>query len=270
MINRNTPRFADIKLENGVRLRYAEQGNKEGLPVILLHGYSDSSFSYSRVMPLMDARYRVFALDQRGHGESDRPVSGYKFADFASDVLAFMDAKNLSKAIIVGHSMGSFVAQHIALSVPKRIEKLILIGSATTIHNNAVLDLQKEVDDLEDPVPIDFIREFQYGTAFQKLPEDFMNRIIAESLKLPANVWHEAMKGMLAADSKSELGKIKVPTLILWGEKDSIFPRSEQDALLSAIPDSALKVYEKVGHNPHWEKPKLFVKDVEKFLNGGN
>ena len=94
-INRNTPRFADIKLENGVRLRYAEQGKKSGLPVILLHGYSDSSFSYSRVMPLMDEKYRVFALDQRGHGESDRPASGYKFADFASDVVAFMDAKNL-------------------------------------------------------------------------------------------------------------------------------------------------------------------------------
>lgn len=270
MINRNTSRFADIKLENGVRLRYAEQGNKEALPVILLHGYSDSSFSYSRVMLLMDARYRVFALDQRGHGESDRPVSGYKFADFASDVLKFMDAKNLSKAILVGHSMGSFVAQHIAVNAPERVDKLILIGSAATIHNNVVLDLQKEVGSLEDPVPIDFIREFQSGTVFQKLPDAFFDRVIDESKKLPARVWREAMKGMLAADSKSELGKIKAPTLILWGDKETIFSRSEQDALLSAIPDSSLKVYEDVGHNPHWEKPKIFVKDVEKFLNGGN
>jgi hypothetical protein len=53
-------------------------------------------------LPLMNAKYRMFALDQRGHGDSDRPASGYKFSDFAADVVAFMDAKNLKKAVVVG------------------------------------------------------------------------------------------------------------------------------------------------------------------------
>jgi pimeloyl-ACP methyl ester carboxylesterase len=266
-MNGNTPRFADIELKTGLRLRYAEQGNEDGLPIILLHGYSDSSFSYSRVMPLMSEKYRVFALDQRGHGDSDKPLNGYTFADFAADVLAFMDAKNFKKAVIVGHSMGSHIAQRVAITAPERVEKLVLIGSATTLRNDAVFELQEAVNEFKDTVPIEFVRDFQYSTAYRKLPEEFMNQVVAESMKLPAQVWREVMTGMLAADSKSELGKIKSPTLIMWGEKEVYFLRDEQDALLSAIPNSILKVYEKVGHNPHWEHPEQFVKDLEEFLN---
>jgi alpha-beta hydrolase superfamily lysophospholipase len=101
--NRTISRSADIQLKTGVRLHYIEQGNVEGSPVILLHGYSDSSYSYSRVLPLMNAKYRIFVLDQRGHGDSDCPWSGYNFSDFADVVVAFMDAKKLKKATIVGH-----------------------------------------------------------------------------------------------------------------------------------------------------------------------
>ena len=99
-----------------MRLRYAEQGNPKGQPVILLHGYSDSWFSYSRILPLIDKKYDVYVPDQRGHGDSDRPVSGDTFLDFAADVIAFMDAKGLKEATIVGHSMGSFVAQHVGVA----------------------------------------------------------------------------------------------------------------------------------------------------------
>jgi pimeloyl-ACP methyl ester carboxylesterase len=250
-----------------VRLRYAEQGDANGLPVIMLHGYTDSSVSYSRVLPLMSAKYRIFALDQRGHGDSDRPASGYKFSDFAADVVAFMDAKKLKKAIIVGHSMGSFVAQQVAVTAPERVEKLILIGSATTVRNNVVSDLQKAVGELKDSVPNEFAREFQYSVVHQPPPDEFMNRVIAESLKVPARVWRDVMKGMLAADAKSQLGKIKAPTLIIWGDKENVFPRAEQDLLVSAIPNAVLKVYAETGHCPNWEKPEQFVKDFEEFIN---
>ncbi|HKG95645.1 MAG TPA: alpha/beta fold hydrolase, partial [Gemmatimonadaceae bacterium] len=87
------PRFDDVRLPTGVRLRYAEQGDPSGHPIILLHGYSDSWFSYSGVLPLLPERYHVYALDLRGHGESDRPAAGYAMRDLAADVVAFMDAK---------------------------------------------------------------------------------------------------------------------------------------------------------------------------------
>src|SRR6266545_3156736 len=102
-----TLRFATADLETGLRLRYAEQGDPTGPAIILLHGYSDSWFSWSEVLPRLSPAYHVFALDQRGHGDSERPADGYGVSDFAADVLAFMNAAGLPTATVVGHSMGS-------------------------------------------------------------------------------------------------------------------------------------------------------------------
>jgi pimeloyl-ACP methyl ester carboxylesterase len=77
--------------------------------VIRLHGYTDSWFSFSRVLPLLAATYQVYALDQRGHGNSDRPACGYSSAAFAADAIAFIDAVGLQQATFVGHSMGRLV-----------------------------------------------------------------------------------------------------------------------------------------------------------------
>ena len=91
----------------------------------MLHGFTDSWFSSSRVLPLLDNKYRVYILDQRGHGDSDRPVGGYALPQF-------------------GHCMGSFVSQHVASEAPDRVSKLVLIASATSFRNNTVLELQRE------------------------------------------------------------------------------------------------------------------------------
>ncbi|HEX5886025.1 MAG TPA: alpha/beta fold hydrolase, partial [Pyrinomonadaceae bacterium] len=185
--------FSNATLKTGVRLRYAYKGDPTGTPVILLHGYGDSWFSYSPILPLLDKKYRVYIPDQRGHGDSDRPSDGYALKQFAADVVAFMDAMNVKQATIVGHSMGSFVAQHVAAQVPERVNKLVLIGSATRIRNNVVTDLQREVNALTDPMPEKFVRDFQTGVAFKPLPQEFLNGVVKESLKLPAHVWREVM-----------------------------------------------------------------------------
>jgi pimeloyl-ACP methyl ester carboxylesterase len=259
-------RFNNVRLKTGVRLRYATQGKASGRPIIMLHGYPDSSFSYSRVLPLLSVNYRIYVLDQRGHGDSERPASGYGIPDLAADVLAFMDAKGLKQTIIVGHSMGSFVAQHVAAAAPERVTRLVLIGSATTLRNNVVVDLHQAVSALRDPVPEKFVREFQQSTVFQPVPSKFMDRVVSESLKLPARVWQAVINGFLAPEANARLDKIKAPTLIVWGDKDAIFPRSEQDGLVSAIPTAVLKVYLETGHDPHWERPEQFVKDLDGFL----
>lgn len=136
-----TPRFADVTLATGVRLRYAEQGDRGGPAVILLHGYSDSWFSWSRVMPLIPARYHVIAPDQRGHGDSDKPEGGYAMRDMAADVLSLMDALHLERATVVGHSMGSFIAQQIAVAASGRVERLVLVGSAPAFRRMSGVDV---------------------------------------------------------------------------------------------------------------------------------
>ena len=186
---------------------------------------------------------------------------------FAADVVAFMDAMNIRKATLVGHSMGSFVAQHVAAQAPERVNKLVLIGSATKIRNNVVSDLQREINDLTDPLSEKFVRDFQTGVAFQPLPQEFLNGVVKESMKLPARVWREVMAQMLAPEADVELGKIKSPTLIIWGDKEMIFPRSEQDSLVAALRNAVLKVYTDTGHAPNWERPEQVAKDLQAFMN---
>ena len=259
--------FSNAQLKTGIRVRYAFKGDPSGVPVILLHGYGDSWFSFSPILPLLDNKYRVYILDQRGHGDSDRPVGNYALKQFAEDVLAFMDAVNVNKATVVGHSMGSFVAQHVAAIAPERVNKLVLVGSATKIRNNVVSDLHREINTLTDPVPEKFILDFQTGVAFQPLPQDFLKGVVKESRKLPARVWQEVMTQMLSPEADVQLAKIKAPTLIIWGDKEQIFPRSEQDALVALLKNSLLKVYPDTGHAPNWERPERFAKDLQEFLN---
>ena len=215
----------------------------------------------------MDPNHRIYVLDQRGHGDSDRPASGYEMPDLANDVLAFMDAKGIKRATIVGHSMGSFVAQHVAATAPERVPRLVLVGSAASMHNDIVRELHKAVRDLRDPVPATFVREFQESTVFRPVPIEFMNRVVKESLKLPARVWQALIAGFLAKNANAELSKISARTLVIWGEKDGIFSRSEQDSLSSALPKAVFKVYLETGHGPHWERPEQFVKDLGEFID---
>jgi pimeloyl-ACP methyl ester carboxylesterase len=260
-------RVADVRLTTGVRLRYAEGGDPEGRPVILLHGYTDSGFTFSRALPHFDPSWRVYIPDQRGHGDSERPAGGYTFPDFVADVIAFMDAKGIRRATLVGHSMGSIVAQGVALAAPERIDRLVLVGSATTVRNEVVEEFRQAVEKLSDPVPEEFAREFQVSCVHHPVPNEFMDRIVAQSRKAPARVWKAVVAGMLAGDYKARLSDIRTPTLIIWGDRDAFFLRAEQDSLAAALPNAVLKVYPETGHCPNWERPEQFAQDLKDFIN---
>jgi len=264
-----SPRFRNVRLSTGVRLHYAEQGDTTSTsePIILLHGLSDSWFSFSLVLPLLSAQHRVYALDQRGHGNSDRPASGYHMRDLAADVIAFMDAKKIVRATIVGHSMGSFVAQQVAVAAPKRVSRLVLVGSTTTPRTIAgMTGLVDAVKSFSDPVPTSFLREFQVSTVYQGVSSEFIDRAVAESAKLPARVWRELAAGLLATDPPLPLGRSNIPTLVIWGENDTYCLRPEQDALVALIRSALLKAYANTGHAVHWERPTVFSRDVLAFI----
>jgi pimeloyl-ACP methyl ester carboxylesterase len=260
-------RFADARLTTDVRLRYAEWGDPAGRPIILLHGYTDSWFTFTRALPYFDPGWRVYIPDQRGHGDSERPAGGYTYPDFAADVIAFMDAKGIKRATLVGHSMGSIIAQGVAIAAPERVERLVLVGSTATVRNEGVREFQQAVEKLVDPVPEEFAREFQVSCIYHPVPNEFMDHIIAQSQKLPARVWKAVIAGMLAGDYKAQLGRIQTPTLIVWGDKDAFFSRADQDALVAALPNAVLKVYPETGHCPNWERPEQFAQDLKDFIN---
>jgi non-heme chloroperoxidase len=263
--------FATTPLETGLRLHYAEQGDLRGEAIVFLHGYSDSWFSFSRVLPLLSPEYHAFALTQRGHGDSDKPQCCYTPEDFAADVDAFMEALGIEEATLVGASTGALFAQRVALSYPRRVSRLVLVGAQTPANeaNEVVLGLQEEVRALEDPVPPEFVRAFQEGTIHQPVPQEFLDTVVSESLKLPARVWRDYLEGAVLSidhDYVLPLREIDVPTLMLWGEQDPLFPREEQERLAAAIPGATLKVYPETGHAVHWDRPEWVVRDLEEFM----
>ena len=259
-------RIADVGPRTGIRLRYLEQGDPAGPAVILLHGLADSSFSFSRILPGLSSRYRALALDQRGHGHSDRPADGYRPRRMAEDVLALMDALEIERAVLVGHSMGTFVAQQAALVAPARIAGLVLIGSAPSARNEVILEVQRSLIPQSEAVPEEFVREFQLSTMHHPVPDEFLAGVIAESLKVPARVWRAALDGLIEQEHFDGLGERRTPVLLLWGELDAIFSRGDQEALLAALPVASLRVYRETGHAPHWERPDDVLRDLEEFL----
>jgi pimeloyl-ACP methyl ester carboxylesterase len=260
------PRVADVRLSTRVRLCYLEQGEPAGPVVILLHGLADSSFSFSRILPGLSGGYRVYALDQRGHGDSERPADGYGPRDLAADVLAFMDALGVERAVLVGHSMGTFVAQQAALAAPGRFAGLVLMGSAPTARNEVLLEVQRSLAALPETVPEEFVKEFQLSTMHRPTPDEFLARVVAESLKAPSRVWRAALGGLLEEEPFTGLIEERTPVLLLWGELDAIFSRADQEALLAALPAGTLREYRETGHAPHWERPREVVRDLERFL----
>jgi pimeloyl-ACP methyl ester carboxylesterase len=259
------PLFANPELGTGIRLRYAEQGNPANPAVILLHGYTDSWRSWSLVMPGIPADYHVLAPDLRGHGDSERPAGGYHMRALAIDVLALMDAKGIDRATVVGHSMGSLVAQQMADLAPHRVERMVLIGAGRTVRNATGMDeFARAVSGLRDPVPARFAWDFQMSTVHLEPPAQFMDQAISASLRLPARVWRATMTGML--ETPEVRGGARMPVLILWGEQDAVFGRAEQDALLDAYPGARLVAYAETGHAPHWERPERVISDLRNFL----
>jgi non-heme chloroperoxidase len=267
MARPNGTQFATARLGTGPRLHYAERGDKEGEAIVFLHAYADSWFSYGRVLPLLSPAYHALAPDQRGHGDSDKPECCYAADDFAADVDAFMDALAIEEATLVGDSSGGLIAQRVALDYPHRVSRLVLIGSPTTlVTNEIVIEAGGDLLALEDPISPEFVREFAESTIHHPVPEEFLERTVSESLKVPARVWRDYYEGVLTIDDTARLGEIGAPTLILWGERDAVLAREEQERRAAAIPDATLRVYPDTGHLVHWERPEWVVRDLEAFI----
>ena len=261
-----TVRFGTVRLASGPSLRYAAQGEIAGEAVLLLHGWPDSWLSFSRMLPFVPPRFRVIVPDQRGFGESDRPVSGYDGSNMAADAVDLLDALSIERATIVGHSFGSFVARRVALARPDRVARLVLIGSAMSADTPTTRDVHAELMTLPDPVPPGFARAFQASTIFHPIPGEFFEDLVAESLKLPARLWKTVLEQLLAYDDRHELTRISAPTLLIWGERDALFPRQDQYALAAAIPGARLTVYRDTGHCPNWERPHRVAADLVEFM----
>ena len=249
------------ELANGLRLSYAEKGTNHGTPLILLHGIADSWRIFEPLLAELPESVHVYALSQRGHGDSDRPATGYRTSDFVEDLLLFMDALHIPKAIVVGASSGGFAARNFAASYPERTAGLILLGSPSTLAARPNLFAE-----LKDPLDPGFVKNFAESILSRPAPAEALERMVAENLKAPARVWLETSNGLFEETFPGELAKIQAPTLIVWGDRDPIITNEDQLALAEAIKGSKLILHPGSGHMLYWEDSALIAQDIVAYL----
>jgi pimeloyl-ACP methyl ester carboxylesterase len=255
-----------VRLATGLGLPYAEQGDAGGVPVVFLHPYADSHRFFERALPYLPAGVHAYLPTQRGHGDADKPLSGYSLAELSGDVVAFLDAVGVARAVLVGHSSGGYVAQRFAVDHPDRILGLVLAGSPRSLQGRRA-PFADAVEAMQDPVDPELIRQVLATLPLiQPVPEAFLEAMLAESAKVPADVWRIALAELTAAVPPTETATITAPTLVLWGEQDEVL-RSEQEALAAAIPQARLIGYPATGHLIIWERPRQVAADIAAFAS---
>jgi pimeloyl-ACP methyl ester carboxylesterase len=260
---------ATVTLESGLNLSYVEQGTESGPAVVVLPGPTDSWRSYEPVLDRVPHWIRAIAVSQRGHGDSDKPVSGYGIEDFAGDAVELLDALDIDRAVLVGHSGSCLVARRVALDHPGRVVGLVLEASPTSLCTDAAREfVTSVVMGLIDPIDPDFARSFVADTSSDNVAPGVVDTAGADIVKVPAGVWHEMFTKLLDYDDTHELTHIGAPTLLIWGDHDALVPREMQAALAERIPHAEMIVYPSVGHTPRWDDPQRFSEDIAAFVDG--
>lgn len=243
-----------------------DSGSRDGPAVVLLHAYADSWRSFERVLPLLPVPVRAVAPTQRGHGDASKPEAGYAVHDFAEDLTLLLDSLGLERATLVASSSAGFTAQRLALDRPERVAALVLMGTPWSLAERVQgLGILETVAALRDPVGLDFAREFVVGTSSERVPAAVLDAMAAESAKVPAHVWKATLRGLVDARPPAA-GAIRAPTRVVWGDRDTIVPREDQERLCAAIPESRLVVCEGAGHAVHWEQPEWVAREIAAFV----
>jgi pimeloyl-ACP methyl ester carboxylesterase len=255
---------AFIHLSSGLRHHYVK-GEGSGTPILFLHGFVDSSRSFEALLEKFPLPAASFRLDFRGHGETE-PATSYAVADLAADAIEFIERVIGTPATVVGHSMGSIVAQRVASLRPDLVRELVLIGAAPTAANHPELsELRAEIAKFDEVVPRDFVEAFQRSTVYAPISEAAINGYIEESGKVGIGAWRGALSGLLD-EPPSDAQPVAIPALVLWGANDGVFGADAQEALARLLPLRKTVHYDDAGHAPHWEFPARVAQDIDTFL----
>lgn len=260
----------EVVLPSQLTISYEDQGDRSGPAVLMLPGPTDSWRSYEPVLDLLPDDIRAIAVSQRGHGASGKPETGYGVEDFAGDVVPLLDALGIERAVLAGHSASCLVARRVALDRPDRVAGLLLEASPTTLRGDTRLlrFVESVISELDDPIDHEFARSFVVDTSSENVPADLVDLLVGEVLAVPARVWKQTFAALLAYDDLATLHLVEAPTLLVWGDADTLVSRSMQDSLVGSIPAADLLVYPGAGHTPRWDDPARFCENLVTFVRG--
>jgi pimeloyl-ACP methyl ester carboxylesterase len=265
-----------VVLKNGQRMAYIDQGPRNAPPLVLIHGYTDSARDWAPIAPLLAPRFRLIMVDLRGHGASAKPDCCYTRFDFAYDVKLLLDALHIGQADIAGHSLGSIVAQTFAEVWPGTTRRLVLISSTGTSFGPPASSASADgslqgwlapLANIADPIDpnSEFMRAW-WKVSIAYNPE-FARRQRQDAAAIPARVWRAIADQTLAGvDLRGMLPRVRAPTLLIWGGRDTLVDDAGRRALRSGIPHAETRAFGALGHDLFWEDPRAVADALIAFL----
>lgn len=260
----------------GVRLHVRDTGPRDAQAIIMLHGLGSSLHTWEPWAQGLDADYRVIRYDQPGAGLS-APDPGSDYTDERGmQVLAgLMDALGVSKATLVGHSMGGRLAWRFAAATPQRVARLVLVAPDGFASPGFEYDTPPEVPATMHLMPYVLPKSLlmmalEPAYADPSTIGDATRTRYYELMRAPGvrGAMIDRLRQAVLRDPLPMLRTITAPTLLLWGEQDAMIPVSNADDYRSAMPNVELATLPDVGHVPHEERPVESLASVRAFLAG--
>jgi pimeloyl-ACP methyl ester carboxylesterase len=264
---------------DGVTVHYQEFGERSNPTLILIHGYTASTYVWQTVAPMLaEENFHVVAVDLLGFGFSEKPAwFEYSIVSQARMIERFMDRLGIGRAILVGSSYGGAVASTVALDYPERVEKLVLVSAVINdeAKNNRLLKLTalRGVGEIVSPFLLDSKRFLRYRMRRTIAPANHHliteERVASVGNPLRAkNAHHSVLTSARKWDAnriENDAHLINQPTLLIWGEDDNVIPVRNGEKLYDSILNSRLVVLKDCGHVPPEENPERFVELVSEF-----
>ena len=259
---------------NGIEIHYETHG--QGQPLVLISGIGYTSWQWHRMVPLLAAHFQVITFDNRGIGRTDKPEGPYTAHMLAADTVGLLDALGIEKAIVMGHSMGGFIAQALALEFPHTLEKLIL--ASTNFGGPRHVPVTPEAMKILTDVSSDPVTRFQNGLYISTAPgwaeknpqmiQEWVDWRAANPIEpAPYQAQLAIGLGLLKEEAafENQLHRIQVPTLILFGVYDMVVPPSNASLLAEKIPNSRVVILPNAGHFFPIEVPGAAAQAVIEF-----
>ncbi len=267
---------------HGHRIGYRRGG--QGPVLLLLHGIAGSSQTWVPAMRLLQRHYTVLAPDFLGHGASEKPLGDYSLGNFATVIRDFLSLMGIDRATVVGQSFGGGVAMQFAYQFPERCERLVLVDAGGLGREVSWILRLVTLPGAEYVMPALFpafvrswgdpvvrflgrqgfrnARALEIWRSYRSLTETESRQAFARTMR---SVIDPGGQSVSASDRLYLTAHM--PTLIVWGDRDTIIPLDHAQRAHQAIPGSRLEIMEGVGHFPHAEEPARFVEILEDFLH---
>lgn len=254
----------------GQKIQYLEAGS--GPTVILLHGLGGDSSNWAATTPALAKNFHVFVPDQIGFGRSDKPLLPYRVATFVDFLDGFYRQTGITKATLVGNSLGGWIAAAFALKYPEKVEKVVLVDAAGLSPQRwGGSQFSRDVAMQLNPTTREGMRNVLQAILYNKHLITDQSVEAAFTAKLKKNdgftvtqVIESIGRGEDLLDGR--LGALKAPTLIVWGREDVLTPLAIGKAFNEDIKGSQLAVLDRCGHVPQMECAGAFLEVLNKFL----